>query len=183
MESTGPRKSFVDIGKIYFWTAIINNWNKLLADDAMKEIIISSLKYLSDEKKMEVYAFVVMPNHLHFVWQMLEMNGKEMPHISFLKFTAHAFKKQLKKNNPKALKLFAVDAENKEYEFWQRDSLAFELTNKETISQKINYIHYNPTAEHWKLCNKTTDYYYSSAKFYETSDADFGFLKHIGDVL
>lgn len=183
MESTGPRKSFVDIGKIYFWTATINNWNKLLADNAMKEIITSSLKYLSDEKKMEVYAFVVMPNHLHFVWQMLEMNGKEMPHTSFLKFTAHAFKKQLNKNNPNGLKLFAMNAENKEYEFWQRDSLAYELTKKETISEKINYIHYNPTTEHWKLCNEPTDYYYSSAKFYEMGDADFGFLKHIGDVL
>ena len=183
MESTGPRKSFVEIGKIYFWTATINNWNKLLAEDVMKDIVLLSLKYLSDEKRIEVYAFVIMPNHLHFVWQMLEMNGKEMPHTSFLKFTAHAFKKELKKNNPEALKLFAVDAENKEYEFWQRDSLAFELTKKETISQKIDYIHYNPTAEYWKLCSEPTGYYYSSAKFYGSGIDDFGFVKHIGEVL
>lgn len=183
MESPGPRKSFIDIRKIYFWTATINNWNNLLAQDVMKEIIISSLQYLSVQKKIEVYAFVIMPNHLHFVWQMLEMNGKEMPHTSFLKFTAHAFKKELIKNKPQALKLFAVDAENKAYEFWQRDSLAFELTKKETISQKIDYIHYNPTAEKWKLCNDPIDYYYSSAKFYASGIDDFGFLKHIGDIL
>lgn len=48
----------------------------------------------------------------------VEMNGKEMPHISFLKFTAHAFKKELKTNKPECLKLFAVEAENKKYEFW-----------------------------------------------------------------
>ncbi len=70
MELTGPRKSFVEIGKIYFWTATIN-WNKLLAEDVMKEIIISSLKYLSAQRRIEVYAFVIMPNHLHFVWQIL----------------------------------------------------------------------------------------------------------------
>ena len=106
-----------------------------------------------------------------------------MPHTSFLKFTAHAFKKHLKKNNPEALRLFAVDAKNKEYEFWQRDSLAFELTKKETISQKINYIHYNPTDEYWKLCIEPAGYYYSSAKFYESCINDFRFLKHIGSVL
>lgn len=72
MESTGSGKSFVDIGKIYFLTATINNWNKLLTEDIMKEIITSSLKYLSVQKKIEVYAFVIMPNHLHFVWQMLK---------------------------------------------------------------------------------------------------------------
>ncbi len=183
MESTAPRKSNIVIGKIYFWTATINNWNNLLAEDIIKEIITSSLRYLSVQKKIEVYAFVIMPNHLHFIWQMLKMNGKEMPHTSFLKFTAHAFKKELKNNKPGSLKFFAVEAENKEYEFWQRDSLAFELTKKETISQKIDYIHYNPTAEKWKLCNDPIGYYYSSAKFYVSGIDDFGFLKHIGDVL
>ena len=58
-----------------------------------------------------------MPNHVHFVWQMLEENGKEMPHISFLKFTAHAFMKALKTNKSKCLKLFAVEAENKSMNF------------------------------------------------------------------
>ena len=183
MKLIGPRKSFVEIGKIYFWTATINNWNKLLREDEVKEIIISSLKYLSAKRKIEVYAFVIMPNHVHFVWQMLEMNGKEMPHTSFLKFTAHSFKKYLKTNKPEDLKFFVVEAENKEYEFWQRDSLAFELTKKETILQKIDYIHYNPTDEKWKLCIDPVDYYYSSAKFYDSGVDDFGFLKHIGDVL
>ena len=79
----------------------------------MKEIIISSLKILSVKKKIEVYAFVIMPNHLHFIWHLLEMNGKEKPHTSFLKFTAHSFKKHLQKNNSQLLKLYAVDAANK----------------------------------------------------------------------
>jgi REP element-mobilizing transposase RayT len=65
----------------------------------LKEIITSSLNHLSAERKMEVYAFVIMPNHLHFIWQLLEMNGKEKPHTSFLKFTAHSLKKYLQINN------------------------------------------------------------------------------------
>ena len=65
-------------------------------------------------------------------------------------------------NSPELLKLYAVDATNKEYEFWQRDSLPFELLNKETLKQKLDYIHNNPNAEHWKLCKEPADY--SSAK-------------------
>ena len=171
------------IGEPYFWTDTIYDWKHLLKEDIIKDIIIGSLQFLSEKKLIEVYGFVIMPNHVHLIWQMLEMNGKEMPYTSLLKFTAHSFKKYLKKNNPDVLNIFAIDAENKEYEFWQRDSLAFELTKKETILQKIDYIHYNATAEKWKLCNEPADYYFSSAKFYETGVDDFGILKHVGEVL
>lgn len=77
MEFINIRKSNVGIGKLYFWTATINNWYKLLQENALKEVIISSLKHLSVERTIEVYAFVVMPNHLHLIWKLLEMNGKE----------------------------------------------------------------------------------------------------------
>lgn len=91
MKQLELRKSHIDIGRLYFWTATINNWNKLLEEDELKEVIVSSLKYLVTNKKIEIYAFVIMPDHLHFVWQLMKMNGKEKPHASFLKYTAHAF--------------------------------------------------------------------------------------------
>ena len=156
--------------------------HKLLEENVVKDILISSLQYLSDNKKIEVYSFVVMPNHVHFIWQMMELNNKEMPHTSFLKFTSHTLKKYLQSNNPGLLRLYAVDAKNKSYEFWQRDSLAFELFKKQTIKQKMEYIHYNPTAQRWNLCKEPSDYHYSSARFYETGIDTFGFLKHIGEA-
>ena len=66
--------------------------------------------------------------------------------------------------------------------FWQRDSLAFELTRRSTALQKLEYTHNNPLAVHWQLCTNPVDYYYSSAKYYETGIDDFGFLTHIMDV-
>lgn len=183
MKQLELRKSHIDIGRLYFWTATINNWNKLLEEDELKEVIVSSLKYLVTNKKIEIYAFVIMPNHLHFVWQLMKMNGKEKPHASFLKYTAHAFEQYLQTNKPGNLKLYSVDAANKQYEFWQRDSLAFELLKRQTLNQKMDYIHYNPCVGRWNLCKEPQDYYYSSASFYEKGIDNFGFLKHIGEVL
>ena len=37
----------------------------LLESDLNKQIIIDSLKYLSDKELITVYAFVIMPNHIH----------------------------------------------------------------------------------------------------------------------
>ena len=111
------RKSFIEIGKIYFFTATINNWMKLLDSNETKQIVIDSLKYLSDTEKNNIYGFVIMPNHIHLIWQTLELNGKETAQGSFLKHTAHAFKKYLTTNRPDLLALYAVEAHNKNYEF------------------------------------------------------------------
>src|SRR5436190_18917207 len=170
---TEPRKSYIET---------INNWYRLLEKNAVKDIITDSLRFLSESGKIDVYGFVVMPNHIHLIWKINEMNGKESSHGSFLKYTAHVFKKYLKANDSGFLNKFAVEAENKKYQFWKRDSLAFELTKRDTAFQKLNYIHNNPLAERWQICDDRVKYYYSSAKFYETGVDDFGFLKHIMDV-
>jgi len=143
----GHRKSYIEIGDVYFFTATINNWYHLLKGDAYKQVIIDSLTHLSNNGKISVYGFVVMPNHIHIIWQIHELNGKETAQGSFLKYTAHVFKKMLQENNPAFLQQFAVAARNKKYEFWQRDSLAFKLTKRETALQKLTYIHNNPVAK------------------------------------
>ncbi|RTL59378.1 MAG: transposase [Sphingobacteriales bacterium] len=150
--------------------------------DTNKQILLDSLQFLTDKNKIEVFAFVIMPNHIHFIWRMLAMNGKELPHVSFLKHTAHAFKKQLQKEDNSTLADYAVDAHNKQYEFWQRDSLAVLLYSKEVTYQKLDYIHGNPLKEHWQLAKEPADYYYSSAKFYEQGEKDFVFLKDIREL-
>ncbi len=176
------RQSFIEMGKVYFYTATINNWMQLLADDEPKQIIIDSLKYLSDLEKINVYGLVIMPNHIHLIWQTLELNGKETAQGSLMKHTAHAFKKYIKAAKPNELKLYEVEAANKNYEFWQRDSLAFELNNRTTALQKLNYIHQNPLAKHWRLADEPLAYAYSSAQFYENGKNDFGFLKNLMEV-
>ena len=83
------RKSYFEIDRIYFFTATIHQWLPLLSSKENKELIINYLKELSARHFIKVYSFVVMPNHVHFIWQQLQKNGKETPQGSFLKYTAH----------------------------------------------------------------------------------------------
>ena len=176
------RKSYIEIGNVYFFTATINNWFNLLAEDSYKQVIIDSLTYLNDSNKMSIFGFVIMPNHIHLILQTHQMNGKETVQGAFLKYTAHAFKKMLALNSPTFLQKFSVIADNKKYEFWQRDSLAFQLTKKETAIQKLNYIHNNPVSKKWHLSETPESYHYSSAEFYKSNIANFSFLSHLMDV-
>lgn len=166
-------------GEIYFWTATIHKWQPLLTADSYKDIIIGSLSYLSRNAIMDIFAFVIMPTHLHLICRTNKNNGKETGRASFLKYTAHEFKKKLNRENPGQLWLFDVRARNKGHEFWQRDSLAIPLYTKQAAYQKLDYVHNNPLSGHWRLVTDPCKYNYSSASFYEQNDKRFRFLKDL----
>ena len=111
------RKSYIEPGELFFWTATINNWFRLLEEDVYKDIAVSSLEYLSHAGKIDVFAFTIMPNHIHLIWRINDMNGKETAQASFLKYTAHEFKKLIKKREPEKLAAYAINAHNKKHEF------------------------------------------------------------------
>lgn len=111
------RKSQMDVGETYFWTATIHKWNRLLWNDSYKDIIISSWDYLTSKGKLDVFGFVIMPTHLHCIWRMNEMNGREKPHASFMKFTAHAFERKLLAESPGSLKNYRIKAPDRQYRF------------------------------------------------------------------
>ncbi|NMM47797.1 transposase [Flammeovirgaceae bacterium KN852] len=167
-------------GKIYFWTATIRNWQYLLQHKNTKNIIIDSLEYLSNNGNINVYSFVIMPNHIHLIWKMNKLNGKESPKSSFLKFTAHQFKVFMETENF-SLNPYKINSKQKSHEFWQRDPRAFELYSLKMINQKINYIHNNPLQEKWSLVKFPSEYSYSSSSFYDDGISPFKFLKNIYD--
>jgi putative transposase len=53
-----------------FFTATILEWKPLLTEDEYKDIIIKSLLFLKNEGRVVIYGFVIMPNHIHLIWQI-----------------------------------------------------------------------------------------------------------------
>src|SRR5437899_2267862 len=121
----GTRKSQMSLNEIYFWTDTIKDWRKLLEEDPFKEIIIECWRKLVKRKKIAIYGFVIMPNHLHIIWEMLEKNGKEMPHAGFNKFTSHQFLENLRLKSVEVIDQYKEeDSPVRMHRFWQRDPLA-----------------------------------------------------------
>ncbi len=141
MEISQQRKSHTSIGEIYFWTATIHKWMHLLESDLNKQLILDYRKKLSDDGLITVYGFVIMPNHIHLIWQQNKLNGKETPKGSLLKYTGHQFLKTLKAESKPYL--YEVNAANKKHEIWQRDSLGIEIYTVKVAKQKLEYIHNN----------------------------------------
>lgn len=45
----------------------------------MKEMMIDSPELMSNTEKIDVFAFVIMPNPIHLIWRPRTLNGKKMP--------------------------------------------------------------------------------------------------------
>lgn len=163
-----------------FFTATIFYWKKLLMPDKYKNIIIESLRFLVTNNRIILYGFVIMPNHIHIIWQMREGILQSNVQRDFLKFTAQQIKFDLQKHYPKVLEHFKVDVKDRKYQIWENRPLSIDLWSPKVFEQKLNYIHNNPMQEKWNLALLPEQYYYSSAKFYLLGKDDFGFLTHHG---
>jgi len=172
----------MELDVVYFYTATILDWVHLLEADKFKQIVLNSLIHLVEKEKLIIYGFVIMPNHIHIIWENKAMNGKEMPSASFMKFTGHAFLDELRKTNDPMLDRFKVDRNSRNYQFWQRNSLPIVMYSRKILEQKLDYTHTNPTQIHWNLVTDPNDYYYSSCSFYEQGDNTFKWLTHYMDV-
>jgi len=159
-----------------YFTATIYEWRNVLSEDNHKDIIIESLQFLVNDKRIELNAFVIMSNHIHLIWQALPGFTPSAIQASFMKYTAQQIKRSLIKNKPGMLDTFKVNKYDREYQIWKREPLSIELLNEAMFKQKLEYIHYNPVRA--GLCNVPEDYYYSSAKFYFDGTNTFGMLKH-----
>ncbi len=176
------RKSKMLLNEVYFWTDTIKDWNHLLKPEKYKGLIIQILEDLCKKNLIRVFGFVIMPNHLHFLWEHLKKNGREMPYASFNKAIGHLIIKDLKMHHVNVLPYFKVDEREREYRVWQRDALAVLMDSKKKFEQKLEYIHLNPLQEKWNLSTKPEGYRWSSAAFYEYGFSEFEFLTDYREV-
>ncbi len=161
-----------------FITATIYKHINLLGKYDFNEIILSSLNDLHIKGLLTIYAFVLMPNHIHLIWREHPEKRKSNESIgaSFFKYSAHQFLELLKTKYPGMLSLFQVEKSDRKYQFWNRSHYTVEIYSDIVFEQKLNYIHGNPTQQKWQLAGSEMDYKYSSVRFYENGIDEFGFL-------
>ena len=171
------------LSDIFFFTATNLQWKKLLAEDIHKQIITDSLRFLVKEGRIKVTGFVIMPNHIHLIWQILKPFKKSDVQRDFLKYTAQQIRFEMIKNNSLLLDQIVVNSKDRKTQIWERKALSFELDNTQTLLQKLNYIHNNPLQEKWKLVNLQEEYAFSSAGFYLKEDKKFDFITHFSEIM
>jgi putative transposase len=159
-----------------FITVTCLEWNAVLQEDRFKDIVLESLHFLSSKQRITIYAFVILNNHFHLIWQMMGDHQRHAVQRDFLKFTSQKIMMHLKNESSPLVEALQVNAKDRKYQVWERNSLGIPLWSHQVFDQKIDYIHNNPVKA--GLCKYPEQYKYSSASFYFTGKSDWSFLVH-----
>ena len=156
---------------IYFITTTVVNWIDAFTRKELAYVIIESLKYCQEKKGLIVYAWCLMPSHLHMIVSAEE--GKHLSDImrDFKKFTSKRIIKTINEINESRdwlLDRFSfaakINTKTEEYKFWQDGFHPIALYSNEFKDQKLDYIHNNPVEA--GIVSEPEHYNYSSASSY-----------------
>jgi len=103
--------SLHDPNHLYFVTASICGWKQLFVEHKYTQIILDSLIWLKDEKRMLLFAFVIRPSHLHLI---LKPENKGIASVvqDFGSFTAHTILRHLRNDKKNDLLKFLSEKWN-----------------------------------------------------------------------
>jgi len=162
--------------KAYFITITCVNWIDVFTRLNHRYTIINSLKYCQENKGLEVFAYCIMPSHIHLICSA--DNGKKLSDIirDFKTFTSKQLIENIK-NEPESRREWLLEQFEKacehlkrkqEFKVWQDDYHAEIIETPQFMYQKLNYIHNNPVVE--KIVEKPENYIFSSARNYADLD-------------
>ena len=155
---------------LYFVTTTAAERTLLFRRDVAKRILADGLYYVSLMNQVRLYAFVIMPNHLHVLLQGPERFSVKAWVRAFKAGTSRLIVRQyqVEGNQPAldALRGLVTRPEKQAYKVWEDGYLAKDVVTPAFLVQKLRYIHENPVQPHWQLAEAPEDYPWSSARFY-----------------
>jgi len=151
---------------LFFVTSTVLKWIKLFNKKEFAQIVIDSLKYITEEDWINIYAFVLMPNHIHLILKFSANHTADQVFRDFHKFTSQQILKIMRKNHLALMNQFIVNKKDRKHQIWQREPKFKNVYSAEFLIQKAEYIHNNPIQSKWQLVERVEDYLYSSAAYY-----------------
>jgi putative transposase len=166
-----PRwKSDYDPSRLYFVTTTAIHRVHLFKRDVIRRLIVDVLDMIRILRSLELYAFVVMPNHVHFIVQCTtEYTISDLMREFKPSVTNRIVWQYQAERNQEALRFLreAVQRPDKQrYQVWDKDYDAKDAFSADFLRQKMEYTHNNPIQPHWQLVDRAEDYVWSSARFY-----------------
>lgn len=166
---------------LYYLTFQIVGWVDIFTRKIYRDLTIDSLKYCQQHKGFELFAYVIMSNHIHLLAQN---ETRDLSDI-IRDFKNHTSKKFLEVVNDNIesrsdwMKLvfeYHGKYKNKQTnQVWTHENHAEQIYSQKFIEQKVDYIHNNPVRA--GIVSRPEDYIYSSASNYAELDSIIDVIK------
>jgi putative transposase len=152
----------------YFLTHTVVCWIDIFTRYELAEVVVDSLNYCIRNKGLEVYAWCLMPSHLHMIANSKQGNTDNLSAImrDFKKFTSNQIIKKVGEINESRREWLIplLQTEHKSYQVWQEGMHPIGLFKRKFTRQKLDYIHNNPVEA--GIVEEPQHYLLSSARDY-----------------
>ena len=137
-------------GHVYVITTTVVDWIDIFTRPAYKHIVLESLSYCIANKGMEVYAWVLMTNHLHLLVGITGENTVSDIMRDFKKFTSKKLIDTLQQEYTESRKEWMLDRfefsgrndkKIKNFRFWQEgtDMLSIRICSSRLLRRICDY--------------------------------------------
>ena len=159
---------------LYFVITTTAQRTHIFRRETVKRILVDGLYYISLMNHTYLYAFVVMPNHIHTIIQCPADSPPADWTRAFKTSTAQLIIRlyQVEQNHKaiESLTALVTRPKKQQYKVWEDGYLAKNVVTPNFLEQKLTYIHNNPVQPHWQLADTPEDYPWSSARYYLTEE-------------
>ena len=157
----------------YFITTTIVEWQNVFVSDELFEVIIASLKYCIDHKGLHLHAYVIMPNHVHYIVSVDPAQYLSDIMRDFNRFTSRRITRIFEKAKQTDLldvfqKAATEERRRNKYKVWQEGYHPIAIYSEDFFLQKLKYMHENPVRK--GLTDQAENWKYSSAQNYYLDD-------------
>jgi len=163
---------FLNPQGVYFVTFTVIQWIDLFTRNEYRDIMLNSWRFCCKNQGMDLYAWVIMTNHIHMIMGSQQDNPDDIMR-DMKRWTSIQLKEAIR-NHPKEsrkewmLQLMEEagkeNSNNNEFQLWIQDNHPIELYTPEVTWQKLEYLHYNPVEA--GFTDLPENYLYSSARDY-----------------
>jgi REP element-mobilizing transposase RayT len=155
--------------ELFFVTLSVTDWIDVFTRRLYSDFIIQNLTYCQQNKKLNIYAYVIMTNHIHLVANVTDGKLSDVLR-DFKTYTSKELVKMIRENPVESRREWMIKAFEKagkynplnvHHQFWQNTNYPVLLYSPAVIDQKINYIHENPVKA--GFVGSAHEFWYSSA--------------------
>jgi len=157
----------------YFLTSTTVWWTPIFISNLTCDVLINSLAYCQKDKGLRIHGYVVMPNHFHLVVTTPAPNSLSPVIRDLKRYTSRELTRVLEESSWELpVRIFRKtgmsSGTGRKYKVWQDEFHPVAVFSEEVFRVKLDYLHQNPVRK--GLVRKASDWWYSSAGFYETGE-------------
>ena len=150
-------------GGTYFLTIVTYCRRPLFKSPDNIDLLRTCIAKVQKQQPFKITAAVILPDHLHFIWQLPADDSNYSQRVSRLKVL---FTRAYKASHPSNLEISESRHKHRESDVWQRRFWEHLIRDEADLQNHLDYIHYNPVKHELVSC----PHLWSYSSFYHWVD-------------